>query len=80
MRTTLTIDDDVAKQVEERRRGHDSTLKEEINHLLRVGLLHADESPDEEPYRTRTFSMGKQLMPLDNIHEVLDALEGPWRR
>ena len=44
MRTTLTLDSDVAAQLERRRRERHSSLKAEVNHLLRVGLEHERES------------------------------------
>ena len=38
MRTTLTIDDDVAARIEERRRRDGQSLKQVVNALLRDGL------------------------------------------
>ena len=38
MRTTLTIEDDVAARIEERRRRDGQSLKQVVNALLREGL------------------------------------------
>ena len=35
--------------------------------------------PTVEPFVQGTSSMGA-LVDLQNVHEVLDAVEGPWRR
>jgi len=78
MRTTLTLDADVAAEIDRRRREHDHTLKEEVNHLLRLGL-HQDRQPREhgERYRTATFSVGRVLVEdLDDIVEVIACAEG----
>ena len=52
MRTTLTIDEDVAIIIARRRRERETGLKEEINHLLRVGMAHADERKPQRLGRT----------------------------
>ncbi len=78
MRTTLTLDADVAAEIDRRRREHDHTLREEVNHLLRLGLHH-DRQPRErgEGYRTATFSVGRVLVEdLDDVAEALAIGEG----
>ena len=84
MRTTLTIDEDVAVVIARRRKERDTGLKEEINHLLRMGLAHAakDERADAErkPFRTRTFSSGKLLFPIDDVEAAIQHAEGPWHK
>jgi hypothetical protein len=75
MRTTLTIDDDVAVQLERVRRSRDVSLKELINDALRRGLrdLGAKTKP-KNPFRTRAVDVGAVL--IDNIAEVLAIAEG----
>lgn len=81
MRTTLTIDEDIAVVIARRRKERDTGLKEEINHLLRLGLAHAaeDERTDAErkPFRTRTLSTGKLLFPIDDVEAAIQHAEGP---
>jgi Ribbon-helix-helix protein, copG family len=77
MRTTLTLDDDVAVQLERLRRARDANLKELVNEALRRGLRDMTARPKgRRPFRTRTFHMGKQLINLDNVAEALAHLEG----
>lgn len=78
MRTTVTIDPDVAAELERRRRERGTGLKEELNYLLRAGLAHdrAATRP-REPYRPRTLRAGTPLRDnVDNVAEVLAELEG----
>lgn len=79
MRTTLTLDDDVAVAVERRRRAQGHSLKQEVNELLRVGLLSVERTPEAthprpsfEPLRAG----GCLLANIDNIAEVLSIAEG----
>jgi plasmid stability protein len=77
MRTTLTLDDDVAVALERRRREHRHTLKQEVNELLRVGLLHVDEErPVASGLQVEPWDGGECLMNIDNVAEVLAIVEG----
>ncbi len=77
MRTTLTIDDDVAKQLERLQRERDTSLKDVVNDLLRRGLRETEGAPKRrKPFRTATFAMGRSLVNVDNIAETLALLEG----
>jgi hypothetical protein len=79
MRTTLTIDDDVAAQLETVRRERHATLKAIVNDALRVGLIELSSSARSTPvrFRTRTLDLGEPLIPnFDNIAEVLAFAEG----
>ena len=76
MRTTLTIDDDIAAILERRRRAEDKSLKELVNEALRRGLAEKPKAP-REPFRTETVSVGQILIgSLDDISEVLAVAEG----
>ena len=77
MRTTLTIDDDVAAQIDELRRSRDASLKEVVNDALRQGLQQLSASRKApKPFRTRTFEMGEAKIPIDNVAEALALAEG----
>jgi hypothetical protein len=77
MRTTLTIDDDVAARLERLRRERDSSLKDVVNDVLRRGLSDLDTPPKKrKPFRTKTYDCGKPLVPLDNVAEALALIEG----
>ena len=80
MRTTLTLDDDVAAAIEHRRRERNRSLKQEINELIRVGLLHVDEPRPETPrFRVQPLDTGGLLIDIDDVSAALDLAEGPWR-
>jgi len=78
MRTTLTIDDDVAAALERLRKSRDASLKEVINDLLRQGIREMSARPRQrKPYRTRVAHLGaSKIGSLDNIGEVLALIEG----
>ena len=77
MRTTLTIDEDVAVQLERLRRSRDASLKELVNEALRRGLRDMTARPKQrEPFRTKVFDMGRPLVNLDNVAEALAYAEG----
>lgn len=76
MRTTLTIDDDVAVQLKRLRRERDAKFKELVNEALRRGLREMSGTPQRRKMlRTRTFDMGEPLINIDNIAETLANLE-----
>jgi hypothetical protein len=76
MRTTLTIDDDVAAKL--RAAAKDRPFKTVVNEALRAGLKALEKRvPPRKPYRTRGFNLGPSLVgSLDNVEEVLSRVEG----
>ena len=78
MRTTLTLDDDVAVALEKMRRNRDMGLKELVNDALRRGLKDMSARPKQrEPFQTNPVSLGRlRISSLDNIAETLAAAEG----
>jgi hypothetical protein len=78
MRTTLTIDDDVAAQLEGLRRKGNARLKDIINEALRRGLRDmAAPAKPRKPFRTNSVDAGEMLLPdIDNVAEVLALIEG----
>jgi len=78
MRTTLTLDADVAEGIERARASQGSTLKQTVNTLLRMGL-RAHEHPAQPTvrYTTQGVSAGECLVgSLDDIADVLALAEG----
>ena len=82
MRTTLTIDDDVAAELERLRRARGGSLKGLVNEGLRLGLQELTNRPKrKKPFRTRSFDAGGVLVKsIDNIGELLAEVEGEWWR
>jgi hypothetical protein len=81
-RTTLTLDPDVAAELERRRRERGTTLKSEVNELLRLGLSRvAEPAASAERFETRALPLGKPLVEsFDDIAEVLALSEGENHR
>jgi hypothetical protein len=81
-RTTLTLDPDVATALERRRREHGTTLKEEVNTLLRAGMSRtAEPAKTGKAFRTKALPLGKpRLEGFDDIAEVLAFAEGEDHR
>ncbi len=78
MRTTLTLDKDVAvrlRRLQERRR---LSLKEAVNQVMREGLERLEERPKRRArFRLKPLNLGRCLLPsLANIAGVLDLIEG----
>jgi hypothetical protein len=78
MRTTLTLDDDVAAALERLRRSRRIGLKRLVNEALRRGLsdMGKRQGP-REPVRTRAVALGRvRIATIDNIGEALAIIEG----
>jgi hypothetical protein len=73
MRTTLTLDDDVAATLERLRRARDASLKDVVNEALRRGLRDmSSPAKRREPVRTRSVVLGRlRIVGIDNIGEAL---------
>jgi hypothetical protein len=78
MRTTLTIDDDVAVALERVRRQRDARLKDLVNEALRRGLREMAARPKHhEPFRTQSVALGRVWIGgIDNVAEALAIAEG----
>lgn len=79
MRTTLTIDEDVAAALERLRRSRDQSFKDLVNEALRMGIrqMSLPAKKRAAPYRTRAVDAGRCLVgDLDNVAEALAIAEG----
>jgi hypothetical protein len=81
MRTTLTIDDDVAFRLKKIHETDPSkSFKQIINETLRRGLNGAAAKPTKR-FRITPLDLGlREGLSYDNIEELLDIAEGPNRR
>jgi hypothetical protein len=77
MRTTLTLDDDVAAALEQLLRTRGGRLKTVVNELLREGLRHMQARPSRHGrFRTRSIDLGRsRANSIDNVAEVLAVAE-----
>ena len=77
MRTTLTLDPDVAAMLAEYRTRNNLGLKETVNMVLRRGLQAAQNpAPKCELFSTRVVDHGRPNVPnVDDVGDLLEALD-----
>ncbi len=83
MRTTLTIDDDIAGLVEREMRQSCDSFKGTVNRLLRQGLMASSKPETEQTFVIKAFPLGVgEMLDRHNgkVSALLDELEGPYRR
>ncbi len=78
MRTTVTLEKDVAVLLARLRREQKKTFKEIVNEALRLGLQRVTSSrKQQKTYVTHSLDLGHCLVGnLDDIAEVLAIVEG----
>ena len=75
MRTTLTLDPDVARQLKARAAAEELPLKEVVNRALRIGL-NAVEKPPAKKFQVEPHSFQfKPGIDLDKLNQLVDELE-----
>jgi len=81
VRTTLTLDDDVAAKLKEEVRRSGRSFKETVNGVLRRGLsLHRQLRPRQR-FKVRARPLGRRPgLDYDKASELLEQLEGPFGR
>ena len=80
MRTTLSLDDDIAHLLNQEIRRSGVSFKEAVNHYLRLGLM-ASKRPVRKKFVVKPRAMGLPPgLSYDNIGELLEAIEGPLHR
>ena len=82
MRTTLTLEKDVAALLTRVARQRKAKLKDIVNAALRLGLESLARPADRPaPYQVKPWNLGGSLVgSLDNVEEVLSRVEGEAHR
>jgi plasmid stability protein len=82
MRTTLTLDEDVAAKLKAEARRAGRSFRDVVNETLRRGLVSRSAPGKRSPFRVQARDLGnlKPGLGLDNIAELLDQIEGPLHR
>ncbi len=76
MRTTLTIDDDLAARIEELQSRRGLSLKKTINSLLRDGLEYQSRPPQPRRFQTKTHRLALRAgFDPANLNQLADELE-----
>ena len=74
MRTTLTLDDDVAALLNKEVRKSGEPFKQVVNRYLRLGLT-ASKQPARKPFVVTPINLGLPR-DFDKVEELLEYLEG----
>jgi hypothetical protein len=76
MRTTLTLDDDVAAQLREEAERQGVPFRQVVNRAIRLGLRAAGERQPGVPFRVRPHSFGlKPGIDQTKLGQLADELE-----
>lgn len=74
MRTTLTLDDDVAALLKKEAHKSGEPFKQVLNRIIRLGFVAAKEPP-RKPFKVKPINLG--LPHYDKVEDLLERLEGP---
>lgn len=82
VRTTVTIDEDVARRLEAERRRTGKAFREVVNECLRRGLASTGGRDKAPPFEVDARDLGglRPGLSLDSIGDLLEAVEGPLHR
>lgn len=76
MRTTLTLEPDVAKRLRMEMRRTGKSLKAAVNEALRLGLGLGGKAPKVPRFQVETHAFGfKPGVDLDRLNQLVDELE-----
>lgn len=81
MRTTLTLDEDVAAKLRAEARRSGQPFKQVVNYFLRLGLISPSQLKPARPFVVRTQALGlRPGFSYDNTSELLEQIEGSSHR
>ena len=81
MRTTLTLDEDLAAKLRDEACKSDRPFKEIVNACLGAGLSLRKPVQKARPFRVRPYNMGLQPgVNLDKVSTLLDQIEAADHR
>ncbi|MCH9650334.1 MAG: ribbon-helix-helix domain-containing protein [Deltaproteobacteria bacterium] len=79
MRTTLTLDEDVAAKLKEAAQKSGLSFKETVNSTLRKGLNSPQPPGQLTPFKVRARALGgRPGVDFDNIGELLHRQDEPY--
>lgn len=78
MRTTLTLDDDVAAKLDADARKSGRSFKETVNYYLRIGLSTHKQTKPARAFRVRARNLGlRPGLNYDDVWGLIENVEGP---
>jgi hypothetical protein len=76
MRTTLTLDDDLAELLKRRARERGITFREAVNRIIRAGIGKASATGRHPAPKTVSHSFGfRPAIDIDKLAQLADELE-----
>ena len=78
MRTTITLDPDVARQLKKDMADQGLSLKEAVNRTLRLGFRHASaaQAANRKVFRVKPVDLGfPPGVDLDRLNQLADEIE-----
>lgn len=82
MRTTLTLDDDVAAKLRAEAHRANRPFRDVVNDILRRGLASRRATAPRQQFQLAVRDLGdlKPGLSLDNVGELMEQVEGPLHR
>jgi plasmid stability protein len=82
MRTTLTLDEDVAAKLKAEARRCGRSFRDIVNDTLRRGMATRRTAARQKPFKVAARDLGKILpgLTLDSVAHLLERVEGPLYR
>lgn len=82
MRTTLTLDDDVAAKLKAEARRTGLPFRDVVNDMIRRGLAGRRVTGRRQAFKIAPRDLGdlKPGISLDNVAEMIEQIEGPLHR
>jgi hypothetical protein len=77
MRTTLTLDDDLAAALKKSAYQKGKSFKAVVNEAIRAGMAHLASPPKARPYKLKPADLGEVApgVNLDKALQLADSLE-----
>jgi hypothetical protein len=82
MRTTITLDEDVAAKLTSLARRTGRAFRDVVNDTLRRGLARPASVSPRQPFTVKARDLGARRpgLTLDRVADLVDQIEGPGHR
>ncbi len=81
MRTTITLDEDVAGNIQEEINREGATFKEMVNECIRLGIEERRKRESAQPFKIRAEERGLEIgVDYVTASDLLERMEGPLHR
>jgi hypothetical protein len=80
IRTTVTLDDDVADRVKRESRARGASFRDTLNDLLRTALLNAADKPKRRLLIKPSHMGYRPGLNYDSVEALIEYGEGEWHK